>query len=406
MALGFILFFATLYTVIVKKNPNLVIFFSLLFPFFSLPIAVSNRNQDFGSLFLLVQFLGFLGVIALLLTRKPKIEPHQFLLIIFMLLALGYGVLISNSEMSNVPMRIIGAKFLILPIVFALAGSVNLELANYILKFSLVLVILNAAAALFELTIGYNFFIKYANKYTFQPTQFLQSRFRAPGLTLSNFTLGYFAATTLLIVIANRLINPKIQKFNLLQKAGIISSLFAIFASYSRGALVMLAAGVTMLFIAYFRYLPMYLLALAIIGLTIFSVGFRTNYFDGTSGRDRFAIWAFVKANSNFGYGWGLGTSGATTNSSFALFGHKVIVDNYFLSIFWQIGFIGLILYTCVLVVLSLQMDKIGRSLILALALANMFIEFWEYTEVVSILMIYSLAKHPKVKAPLSPKLN
>lgn len=406
MAFGFLLFFATLYIILVKKNPNLVILFSLLFPFFSLPIAVSNINQDFGSLFFLVQFLGCIGVVALLFTRKTKIEPYQFLLLIFMLLALVYDALISNPEMSNVPMRIIGAKFLILPIVFALAGSVNLELANYIIKSSIVLVILNAAAALFELTIGYSIFLKYANKYTFQPTQFLQSRFRVPGLTLSNFTLGYFAATTLLIVLANRLINPNIQNFTLLQKAGIISSFFAIFASYSRGALVMLAAGVTMLFIVYFRYLPMYLFALAITGLTIFSIGFTTNYFDGSSSRDRFAIWTFVKANSNFGYGWGLGTSGATTNSSFALYGHKVIVDNYFLSIFWQMGFIGLILFTCFLVVLSLQLNKIGQSLIIALTMANMFIEFWEYTEVVGILLIYSLAKHPKEKAPLNPKLN
>ena len=86
--------------------------------------------------------------------------------------------------------------------------------------------------------------------------------------------------------------------------------------------------------------------------------------------------------------GNGIGFCGGATTSSFARNISQIFVDNFYISIFLQVGVIGLILYAATLFGFFYNTNSLGKSVMLSIVLTSFITELWDYTSVANLALM------------------
>ena len=177
----------------------------------------------------------------------------------------------------------------------------------------------------------------------------------------------------------------------------LISSAGGIFLSYSRSGAI-LSATVILLGEAFERrgFLKAQTLFLtgAVVGLILMSGNFL--FSDNSSFKARLSLWEDLPKLTNPLIGKGVGTTGSATKSSFTSAEIPVVVDNYIISIYLQLGLLAIMIFGAYLSYLLVKGDSFGRALVVGLIVAMQFVELWEYSLPTSLLLFlyYSFSRH------------
>ena len=262
-----------------------------------------------------------------------------------------------------------------------------------------ILQILNFAAGVFETQFGVKRLLSFGFEYGTNIRNFDSGTLRVPGLAITNFDLGLTSGVILSLAyfIQTSRINfeKKYNRFFIL--IVLISSAGGIFLSYSRSGAI-LSATVILLGEAFERrgFLKAQTLFLtgAVVGLILMSGNFL--FSDNSSFKARLSLWEDLPKLTNPLIGQGVGTTGSATKSSFTSAEIPVVVDNYMISIYLQLGLLAIIIFGAYLSYLLVKGDSFGRALVVGLIVAMQFVELWEYSLPTSLLLFlyYSFSRH------------
>jgi hypothetical protein len=221
---------------------------------------------------------------------------------------------------------------------------------------------------------------------------------RAPGLFSSNYLFGSFAGVVgALAAIAY----PGARSARRALRAVIVAvAAAAVFLSiYRVGILILLfSLGLWILFkrsTTNFSLKVAGSALMAAMGATVYLLGLAST----DSLKDRLVIWSrLLSENSHAIIGNGLGSAGSASLSRFS--SSAVVVDNYFITLYLQLGLLGAfvaLLASAVVLVTAVRASHADRIMnawfvLLAVLFASLFVDFWEYTSAAAIVCFSAAA--------------
>ena len=232
---------------------------------------------------------------------------------------------------------------------------------------------------------------------------------RASGLSLTNYHLGSFSAVFLALAAIWWFALETSFRERAWVVAGMLGSLICLAASvYRTGFLVVLLSIVMWLLGTRAGTAGVRIFAAVSAICAVFLV--KALGFDSTSSLDqRYTNWGRIVDRGFRFLGEGVGSAGAGSASSFAL--DRLVTDNYFLHIFVQFGYVGLLLIAIVLVWTARVLIRSGAApllhsgyvLVSAIA-AFWFVEFWEYSSAMMLVLSASTASYSIFMAEASAR--
>jgi hypothetical protein len=383
----------------VLSIPLLVLYAKELFPYFllapfcSLPLLVILKRQDIGTFSIGFQILALLsGIVILLRNSKFRLFNSASISLILLTVASIYGILIPQTNATPIIVQVLASKSLLLPVVFALVGfAINDH--KYICKMVKILFwvcIANSIAGVIELFLGTQKLIALGLPYGTQVREFSTGRVRALGLSLSNFEFSLFSGLTTIIcyavltkLIFSGLISRTFAAFTLL------SAIISMYTSITRQGIFFPLIGIIFLELTrqknavrvFSQIYTSFLFILALLAAN--NIFLRSESFYG-----RINLWRdLISQNGNF-LGNGIGFCGGATTSSYAVNISQIFVDNYYLSVYLQLGVLGLILYLVTIFGFFNNSNRLGKAILLSVLFTSLVTEFWEYTSVISLALI------------------
>lgn len=384
-----------LISILILKFPQFTFIVAFTSQFAWLPFQVAFRSSDLGPWVIALQSV---CILILVLTKTSEIaKNHKFEILIFVMLGL-LSILFKNKDV-NWLTYFLGIKFIIVPAVISFAYLYGKDFQKKLISSIFILQILNFAAGVFERQFGLSRLLSFGFEYGTNIRNFDSGTLRVPGLAITNFDLGLTSGVILSLayfIQTGRLnFEQKYNQFFIL--IVLISSAGGIFLSYSRSGAI-LSATVILLGEAFERrgFLKAQTLFLtgAVVGLILMSGNFL--FSDNSSFKARLSLWEDLPKLTNPLIGQGVGTTGSATKSSFTSAEIPVVVDNYIISIYLQLGLLAIIIFGAYLSYLVVKGDSFGRALVVGLIVAMQFVELWEYSLPTSLLLFlyYSFSRH------------
>lgn len=383
-----------LLVILVFKFPKSTFLMAFSSQFVWLPIQITLNGSDLG---LLVIGLQSICILTLILTNFREIlSQHKFEILIASLLGI-LGILMKSDDI-NWLTSLLGIKFILAPIVISFAYQFGREFRRKLISTIFVLQVLNFLAGILELQLGIKELQSLGFEYGTNIRNFKSGTLRVPGLAITNFDLGLTSGVVLSLVYF--MINGRIEigkKYNHFFLILVFtSSIGGILVSYSRSGAIF-AATVIVLAEAFerkrFLKAQTLFLTLTITGLLLISRN--VLFSDNSSFLARFELWEDLPKLSNPMIGRGVGALGAVTKSSYTNIQTPIVVDNYFISIYLQLGILGLAIFSWFLVYLIIKGNSYTRALIFGLIVTLQFVELWEYALPTSLIlfMYYSFSR-------------
>ena len=386
-------------TMVIKFSENVIIV-GLLYPFVSL-IFLPLLKHKLSYLNLFMQGLVILATIVWLSSRSKVQRIYSGGPILGMSIIGVLGSLFAAGTVSFL-IQVIGLKYLIFPVVASMAFTNNPKMMAKVLKAMVVISAISDFAALVENIFGVKRLVALGFNYGTNIIQFTEGTIRAPGLSLSNFDFGFFSALVSVICFMKISGSTKLNISRRLVQIGFVSGLFGIGFSLTRNALIFLIVACVYPAVVLFQRLNSgsLKLLLSFLGVTtMLALGTINTVFVNTSSlHQRLILWQTLYGSTDHSvfYGLGLGKFGAASFSSLNTLGSYQFVDNYFLSIFFTAGLVGLFLFIAILGRYYSIGDAAGRSIIWGYIIMSLFTESWEYTEFTTLLLGFVLAHTSK----------
>ena len=302
----------------------------------------------------------------------------------------------SLSATANIPLlqTVQGARLLLVPLLCGVIGlSVSRRQMVLLMRLSTVVVVCSAAASAVENYLGVGQLVASGLDYGTTVRSFAGS-LRAPGLFVTNYGLGSFAGVfgALALTWWPQLEPGKSGRGWRLVAAG--ASVICLLLSIYRTGILVLATAVVLLFIFDRRQGRLLRQMVLILGGAAFFVYVETAGFTSSSSLfERFSVWGAVLAQYPLkAFGYGLGFSGSASGSRFAE--RQIVVDNYFMSLGLQFGLLAIVMVLVVVFIAIRSLTLSTRqpilssaSTLLAVVIAFLFVDFWEYTAATSLVV-------------------
>lgn len=393
------------------KSSEWLLIILLIHPFYSLAFFLSFRKSDFNasSIFFDVSLIFLLIFFAI---RKKTIVFDKLTLFILINTFLALGILLAvNSPQTGIA-KIIALKLLLYPFAALFLGQISLK---FILRLVLALFIISIINFIFAfLQVRWGFF-RFAETGvgSEQLVRFYDSRVRAPGLTPSAFYLGLLSAFQ--FSLSWHLVRSRIYMLkNLIRVMLSISLLLAvlnIFLSSSRTSAIFI-----LVFVFYYefrkskfrfqKFFTSIIVPFTAFGTYVLLGNFAPSLVGTDSFDQRLAIWKDYLAQTNWIFGIGVGQVGSASNSSFANPNSARFVDNQYLNFFMQFGIFFVCFFLIILTIMWRKTDVFGRSLLVALGTAAIFLEVWEYTSLSFMVVLFASQKNRDALVSYQSKID
>lgn len=287
-----------------------------------------------------------------------------------------------------------GARYLAIPVVVALLASTLTDRARRTL---LILVTIEMTvsfiAAIIETAIGSDRLLEETGLDYGVTIRNIGETLRAPGTFATNYHLGSFAGVFAVVALLWWGSLRGASRDIVWRVIAVVSSIGCLVLSTYRTGLVIVLVAVGAAILLSGRRLPAWVKIVLALGAAGVAVGFVTAGLGSSdSFYERLAIWTGLLTDSVAPFGRGLGYSGAASGAEGAAV--QIFTDNYYISLWLQLGVSSLIFFGVfvVLAVLLVRMGQRGdrRALPAAClwigALAGFaFVELWEYTSAMSL---------------------
>ena len=397
--------------------PFLIIYCEILFPFFllapfySLPLLVLLKRQDIGTFSIAFQILALASGLFLLFKSKSLTStPSVYIGFSVLFLACTYGLIIPQTNSTPLIVKLIACKVVLLPIIFSLImlGIGKIDYICKIVRFLFWVCIANSIAGVIELQLGTQKLIAIGLPYGLQVREFTSGRVRALGLSLTNFEFSLMSGLTAILcyaVLSRTMFDGQISR--ILAGVTFICALLNMYTSITRQGILFPLIGIFYLELTRKRnavriFGQVYLAAIfGAILLSVNNLFVRSDTFGS-----RLSLWKTLITQFGSFIGNGIGFCGGATTSSFAKNISQIFVDNYYISIFLQLGVLGLCIYLFVLFSYFSGTNRIGKGIMLSITLISLITEFWEYTSVISLCLMFVVTiGRIKEKKPLSASI-
>lgn len=379
--------------------PFLVLYAKELFPYFllaqfySLPLLVILKTNDIGTFTIGFQVLTLITGVVLFLRNLDKVtlSPSVVCFILLTFLCL-YGFFVPQTNSTPIIVKVIASKSILFPIIISVVFFVIND-KKYICKIvnlTFFVCIANAIAGVMQLRLGTQKLIALGLPYGTQIREFRSGRVRALGLSLTNFEFALFSGLTAIIcyaVITRMILVNDVSR--LFAGITLLASVVSLYTSITRQGIFLPLIGIAFLEIVRPRnairiYTLIYFFFILIIILL-----FANNLFlQSDSFFGRIQLWRSLLREYGVFLGNGIGFCGGATTSSFAKNLSQIFVDNFFISIFLQVGVIGLILYAATLCVFFYNTNFLGKSVMISIILTSFITELWDYTSVANLALM------------------
>ena len=394
--------------IFVLKRPESAFIMSLFFPLVSLPLVALVPES--------LQYIT-LGAQLVCLTTSIRIVNHtgaweKFrvvvpVFVLFFLLIL-YGAIFGNLQ-TSVTLKLLAAKIILLPVVLSITAILGLQFIRKLIKALFLVVLLNVIASLIQIVLGVDRLVSLGLKYGSNVSSLGSGRLRAPGLSLTNFDFSLLCGLAIILSLLCLENYFEFQKTfsKVLVTFVLVSSFIGIFVSSTRSGL--LFASVTML--AFYAFgksnIGRIMIFASFASLIIFLINLLFPEFLGRQSLgQRFLVWQNILNGRSLIYGDGLGTAGSVTNSSFASAGSRLVADNYYLNLLIQFGVPGIFFFILGMAIYWSFAGQLGRSLIIGLAFTAAITEIWEYTSLMTMVLILITFDGISRKRKLSREAN
>jgi len=333
------------------------------------------------------------------LSRSRSESAHAAMLATVVGMVVVFGAFASwLSAMPNE--QIVAALRLVLtPALCAVIGrSATTEQARAMLKLATVLVVSSALAAVVERRQGIDRLVNLGLEYGTTVRSY-DGLLRAPGLFATNYSMGAFAGVVGALALAwwPAVAGNGDRRWR--QVALVASAACLILSIYRTGMLVLVFTASVLLFMADRGQKAGERRLLRLAGGSIFVAYVAYSGLLSTeSTDDRFLVWSSILRNFETPLtGNGLGFSGSASVSRFAE--TVIVVDNYYLSLFLQLGVFSLALFlpmgwiaVRMLVRASAQPLLRAGIVVTGCLVAFAFVDFWEYTSAMSLALFAGAA--------------
>lgn len=406
-----------LFAIVVLLLPVLVVFaeklfpYFLLAPFYSLPLLVLLKTQDIGTFAIGFQILAIVcGLISVFKSFNYKSLNAGVSGTALLSVACIYGMIIPQTNSTPLIVKVIAIKVILLPVVFSamISGIDQVGYVCRIVKIFFWVCIANSLAGVLQLYLGTEKLIALGLPYGTQIREFTSGRVRALGLSLSNFEFALFSGLAAIIcyaVLTNLILENQISKK--LAFVTLFSSMISMYTSITRQGILFPLVAIAFLELVRKKnalriFTQIYSgLILILVLLALNNLFLRSNTFYG-----RIALWrSLLREFGNF-IGNGLAFCGGATTSSYAKNISQIFVDNYFISIYLQLGIVGLLLYLITIYAYLANSNPLGTAIVVALITTSLVTEFWEYTSVASLTLMFvvtlgsKITNRPKFRSP------
>ena len=365
----------------------------ILAPFYSLPLLVLLKRQDIGTFSVVFQILALLTTVGFVFQKGFKLMPTTPGVIALGLLSILclYGLLIPQTHATPTIVKIIACKSILLPVVIStiLSRVLDENALVRLIKLSFYVCVISSVAGILELKLGVAKLTSLGLPYgaNGQIREFQTGRVRAIGLSLTNFEFSLFSGLIAIIaytIIANYFFIERISKsFAIIT---FFASLMNMYTSITRQGILFPLIAITIMELFKRRNAVRIFSQIYLSMIVSFLLIVLNNLFLSESSLNgRFSLWQkLLDQNAKF-IGNGIGFCGGATTSSFAKNISQIFVDNYYISIFLQVGILGLVFYLAALTSYFYQSNVFGKAILIAILFTSLVTEFWEYTSVVTI---------------------
>jgi hypothetical protein len=304
---------------------------------------------------------------------------------------------------------LLGVKFLLLPLIVGVAGATSKFDLRVVFKFIALSQMISLPFAIYQRQIGVIGMLDQGYQYGVSVTT-IESQLRAPAFTLTNFDFGLLSATTFLLGLIS-LSNSSALFSKNFSRILLLSSFAGVLASTSRTSLLIVVFSSISVFFGFInsRHLSSLQkitgLGLGVLGNALFA----PFILDSTSFFQRLRVWGDLLQSWNGIIGAGIGSIGASTNSSYSVYGTRVVADSYLISLLYQFGFVMgfVILLYFFYYVRSIRRQDL-KAIFISWCLSLLFLESWEYwasTTIVFLAVIYSDSRVENDQSLLNRKL-
>lgn len=321
------------------------------------------------------------GAVARIL-RARQVEPGM--LVGAGLLAAGGGAAVAIGTGQSIYQSAEGVRLLLLPVVAAVLGrSLRPRSLTLVLKTAICIVLASALAAAYQSSIS----VAELAESGFEGGTSLRTIngvLRAPGLFMTNYDLGSFAAVLASLCVLGVGFDGKSQRDLLWRVLGLGASLGCLLLSVYRTGMVVL--GLTLVLQVLFgrwRGRARVAAIIGALGAWAFLEGGPTA--DSASWTARLGLWAELLGSGRIGLvGNGVGSAGAA--SYLGGVDLRVVTDNSYISLAYQLGVFALPLVLALWgaagkgALAARGESSLASRVMVSVLVAMFFVEFWEYS--------------------------
>jgi hypothetical protein len=349
-----------------------------------LPLVLSGAPSTL--LYVAETLLFVLSCVSLSFLRKLSLQSVVVASLVVGVVA-GPGILVALLS-EPLPAVAASTNLITLPVIALTAGrALGAKRLAYVYKITTILMLANAVAGVLEVRTGTNGLVAQGLQYG-KYVRNIGDLLRAPALMNGSVAAGLTASALLIWTIAE-LVRPSLGLRPRWIYLAIPACSLVLLLSTSRSAMVMLSIFVFAVGLSRGkstslknRLIAFLLIVAMAVGFVVYGAGNNKSLFE------RIPVWQGLLVNSFSWFGKGLGSVGGATQSSFSPF-PTTFVDNYWLSVYLQLGLVSLmvlfVLWVAALVALrrphgDMRDGMLVGAIVFSIGTTAMLIEIWEYS--------------------------
>ena len=339
-----------------------------------------------------LQLLCLAGAATIFLREYKTYTKSYSRLLGVLLFLITLSILFHYESFST--QMLLGVKFLLLPLIVGVAGASSKYDLRVTFKFIAISQMVSMPFAIYQRQIGVIGMLDQGYQYGVSVTT-IESQLRAPALTLTNFEFGLLSATTFLLGLISLSASSELFSKNF-SRILLLTSFGGVLVSTSRTSMLIVIFSIISVFLGFVNSRHLSSLQ-KFIGLgigflvTVLSAPYILN---STSLFERLRVWGDLRQGWNGMIGAGIGSIGASTNSSYSDYGTRVVADSYLVSILYQFGLVmGFSIFAYFIYFLRSIKRSDLKAIFISWCLSLVFLESWEYwasTTIVLLAVIYT----------------
>lgn len=372
--------------------PAIGISIGILQPSVALPFILAN---DDISLITIIGTISMILALIVLFVQSQAVRTRLVKFALPIIAILSWGLIVGVYQMP-LEQVLIGVRFFFIPFLIAV-GAVAIEpiWIKRILTCCGVVLLINVPVLIWERTLGADGLMALGLTYG-ESVRTVDSVLRPPGTFAANYELGAFAAVYSTLQMA--LLATSKKNRTTFGYIFLFSAITAVLLSTARFAIVIVVVAAVAIAVTRRQQVSPILRLVTLVGGTSV-VGMLL--LKGSTGTEslfaRLDLWESRWGDINLWIGNGWGSSGASTLSESSV--GRMVMDNYYLSLLYQLGALGGILafVAWVLVLRQLsaktvshrsEMNYAGLISVVAVLVSFIVTETWEYSGAICLLML------------------